>query len=275
MATKAEAFELSVESAELYEDKFVPGLFAEWAEWVVDAAGPQHGQSVLDVACGTGIVARTIAERVGPSGRVVGVDLNPAMLAVAQRLRPDLEWQEADAAELPFSASSFDLVLCEAALMFFPDRVRALAEMARVLGDDGTVVVQAWSKLERQPGYGPFIDVAVRHAGPAAAELLGSYWAAGDTAALRDWSAAAGLEVKNIDTRMGTVRFASIDEFVRAEVEGTPLIERISEEVYRRIIADARRELAGFTTVDGRTAVPIEGHIVTAIKEGRRAGRET
>src|SRR5918995_168117 len=78
-----ETFEIPLDTAELYEAKFVPALFADWAPHVVDMGDVTAGQSVLDVACGTGIVARTAAARVAPEGRVVGVDLNPAMLAEA------------------------------------------------------------------------------------------------------------------------------------------------------------------------------------------------
>src|SRR5688572_27748780 len=132
MAGSVETFQLSVEAAEVYESKFVPAVFAEWAPHLVEAAGVAPGQAVLDVACGTGVVARTAADRMGGKGRVVGLDLNDGMLAVAGRLRPDIEWRQGDAAELPFDAGSFDVVLCQSALMFFPDRARALREMARV-----------------------------------------------------------------------------------------------------------------------------------------------
>ena len=96
------------------------------------------------------------------SGSVVGLDRNPAMLAVAERLRPDIEWREGDASGLPFLARSFDVVLCQAALMFFSDPRRALAEMARAIKDDGIVAIQVWDRLDDQPAYRPFVDAAAR-----------------------------------------------------------------------------------------------------------------
>jgi SAM-dependent methyltransferase len=128
MASPTQTFQLSVEAAEAYEARFVPALFAEWAPHLVGAAGVAPGQAVLDVACGTGVVARAAADRMGGHGRVAGADLNEGMLAVAGRLRPDIEWHRADAADLPFADGSFDAVLCQSALMFFPDQVRALRE---------------------------------------------------------------------------------------------------------------------------------------------------
>jgi ubiquinone/menaquinone biosynthesis C-methylase UbiE len=108
-----QTFHLSQDSAEAYEEVFVPALFEPWAQLLVGAAGIRAGDRVLDVACGTGIVARTAADRVGATGSVVGIDRNPAMLAVAERLRPDIEWRQGDASGLPFLGRSFDVVLCQ------------------------------------------------------------------------------------------------------------------------------------------------------------------
>jgi ubiquinone/menaquinone biosynthesis C-methylase UbiE len=81
-----ETFHATRDQAHAYGDLFVPALFGQWAPQLVDCARVRHGQSVLDVACGTGVVARSARDVVGPSGRVVGVDLNPAMLEVARRM---------------------------------------------------------------------------------------------------------------------------------------------------------------------------------------------
>jgi ubiquinone/menaquinone biosynthesis C-methylase UbiE len=262
-----EAFQISADAAEAYEAKFVPAMFGEWAPYLVEAAGVEPGHAVLDVACGTGVAARAAADRMGGRGTVVGVDLNPAMLDVARRLRPDIEWRQADAADLPFVAGSFDVVLCQAALMFFPDRVQALREMARVAQAGGTVAVQVWGRLDSQPGYGPLVDVAARHAGPDAVHLLSAYWVLGDLEALAALFESAGLRVTATRTRLGTARFDSIDEVVKTEVESTPLVERISDETYRRILRESRQALARFRTHTGRVEIPIEGHLVTARTE--------
>ena len=86
MSSTHETFQLTAEAAEVYEAAFVPAFFAQWAPRLLDAAGVGNGHCVLDVACGTGIVARGAADRVGPSGEVVGLDLSDAMLAVARRV---------------------------------------------------------------------------------------------------------------------------------------------------------------------------------------------
>src|SRR5688572_12798384 len=116
-----ETFQIPLEAAEIYESRFVPALFADWAAHVVEMGDLSAGQSVLDVACGTGIVARIATGRVGPGGRVVGVDLNEAMLTVAARVCPGVDLRQADVTSLPFENGTFDAVLCQMALMFFPD----------------------------------------------------------------------------------------------------------------------------------------------------------
>lgn len=262
--TQTETFQLSLAAAEAYEAKFVPALFGEWAPLVLDAADLRPGQAVLDVACGTGVVAREAAGRVGPAARVVAVDLNEAMLTVARRLAPAIDWRTADAATLPFADASFDAVLCQAALTFFPDRLDALREMRRVARDSGTVVVQVWASLHDQPAYGPLVEVAARHAGPEAVDLLSSYWVLGDLDRLGLLFAEAGLTLTAARTHVGTARFESIDELVKIEVESTPLADRIDAGTYAAIVAGAHQALARFETPDGKAEVPIVGHILTA-----------
>src|SRR5215472_12113107 len=260
---RTEAFQIPIEAAEAYEAAFVPAFFAQWAPILCDAAGLGAGQKVLDVACGTGIVARTAAERVGPA-HVTGVDLNQAMLTVARRVRADIDWRQGNAAAMPLADRSFDAVLCQMALMFFPDRVAALREMARVAAPNGTVAVLVPAGLDAKPAYGPFVDVAARHAGPQARSLLDTYFACGDLDGLTGWFGRASLHVTTAGTRSGIMRFSSVDALVTTEVESTPLGERITAEVYDRIRHGAREVLAPFTTADGALEAPFTVHVVAA-----------
>ena len=264
MASSQETFQLSVTQAETYESMFVTALFGDWAGPLVEAAGVVPGQRVLDVACGTGVVARAAAERLAGNGSVVGVDVNDGMLTVARRLRPDIAWHQADAAHLPFAADSFDVVLCQAALMFFPDRVAALREMGRVAVPRGTIGLQVWASLDAQEGYRPLMAVAARYAGPDATDLLGSYWVLGDLDAVSELAAAAGLRLVTSRSRIGTARFASIEDLVDTEVRSTPLMDRIDDAIYQRILDDTRAELARFVTASGQVELPITGHLIIA-----------
>jgi SAM-dependent methyltransferase len=275
MAGSVETFQISLDAAEVYENRFVPALFGEWAPHLIDIAAVAPGDSVLDVACGTGVVARGAADRIAGHGRVVGLDINHGMLAVAQRLRSDIDWQHGDAGDLPFPDASFDVVLCQASLMFFPDRAKALREMARVVTGGGTVAIQVWASLDSQPGYGPFVDVAARHAGPEAIDLLSAYWVLGDLDLVAALVEAAGLEISARCTRVGTARFDSIDELVKTEVESTPLIDRISDDVYRSILEDSRAVLKSFISEGGKPEVPIEGHLISARRKANMPGGTT
>lgn len=267
MSGSAETFQLSTEAAEVYEAKFVPALFGEWAMRVVEAAGIAPGQQVIDVACGTGVVARSVADRLDGRGRVVGLDVNEGMLAVARRIRPDIEWRQGDATDLPFPDASFDAALCQASLMYFPNQVAALREMGRVVTSEGTVAVQVWGSLESQPGYRLFAEIVARHVGPAGIELVSSYFSLGDLDVVATLFDRGGLDISSTLTRLGTVRFGSIDEFARAEIESSPLIDLIDDRVYARMLEDCSEVLAQFAAEDGTTEIPIQGHVLTAHKE--------
>ncbi len=222
------------------------------------------GDHVLDVACGTGIVARTAAERTGPAGRVVGLDLNEAMLTVARRVRPDLEWRQGDATSLPFPDDSFDVALCQSGLMFVPDPAAAVREMARVVPPRGRVAVQVWSALDRQTAIHPLADAVARNAGPDAVDLISTYFRLGDREELTGEFTRAGLRVTDVRTLPVTVRAPSVDDYITTEVESTPLIDRISEDVYRQIREEARAGLARCCDTTGALTLPLEAYLVAA-----------
>ena len=257
-----ETFQISPAAAEHYEAAFVPAIFAEWAPRLVAAAEVAPGDTVADIACGTGIVARHARAAVGPAGTVVGVDLNPAMLAVAARVAGGVELREGDAADLPLADDAVDVALCQMALMFMPDRPAVVGELARVARRTVGLLVPA--AIEDQPAYARFTDVVTRHAGPDGAAMVGTYWSAGDPAALRRLLADAGLVRETVQTVVGTASFASIDALVATEVEGSPLAERIDAATYEAIRVDCRDALAPWTTPDGRCEAPLTCHLAVA-----------
>jgi len=267
MAT-TETFQISAEQAEVYEARFVPALFAQWVDAVLDAAGVGPGQDVLDVACGTGIVARHAAERVGPTGSVTGVDLNPAMLDVAARVSPELAWQVADAIALPFGDDSFDAVTCQSAAMFFPDLVGALHEMGRVTRPGGVVAVQVFDLREDQPAYGPWIDMVARHAGEDALRMLGTYWVHGDRDLMRERCAAAGLTVTAVHDHERPAHFPSVEAMVLTEVNSTPLADRLTSADLAAVIADSYEVYAPFRATDEEPlTIPLTGYVLVATPE--------
>lgn len=266
-----QTYELTAQAAEFYEATFVPALFRQWAGRLVEFAGVAPGDRVLDVACGTGIVARTAAGRTGSGSSVTGLDINEAMLAVARRTDPTVTWVAGDAERLPFGDGEFDVVLSQAALMFLGDRVAALRELARVARPSASVAVQVPGRLAESPGYLALTDVVARHAGRAVTDVLASYFSVGEPDLLHELAAAAGLTVTRFETWTSATRLPSLGEFL--DVELLPIAERVDPGVRAQILADAVEAMAPFIDGDGAIAAPIEVHLVAlARKVGSPAG---
>ena len=269
-----ETFQITPEQAAAYEELFVPALFAQWAPMIADLAGIREGDRVLDVACGTGVAARTGADRVGSSGSVVGLDLNPAMLEVAARVRGDIEWREGDVSELPFEGESFDAVLCQSAVFFFPDVDRAFLEMARVVRRGGVVAIQTYAGLADQPGFCEF-DAIVRRIVPGEAlSLLDTYWSMGDLPALCAGLKRAGLEPVETRTTVGTVLYGTVENLVETEIKGTPLADRLNQNQINQILIESAAILNSFVTPQRGLEMPITSHLVAARRQSlsRQAG---
>ncbi|MFC5731401.1 MULTISPECIES: class I SAM-dependent methyltransferase [Nocardioides] len=262
-----ETFQITREQAQTYDDQFVPALFAQWAPQLVDCARVRPGQSVLDVACGTGVVAKAARAVVGSAGRVVGADLNPAMLEVARDARPDLEWAQGDAEDLPFADAEFDVALCQSGLFFFADPGRAVAEMARVVAPGGLVGLQTYASLAEQPAYGPFVDLIARHTGPEARALLGTYWSHGDLDDLLRLTSAAGLSLVESRSSLGVAVFPTAGAVADTEIQATPLADRITPETHALIVADTEKLLGQYADESGRVQVPIRATLVAARKQ--------
>src|SRR5919198_597316 len=176
MASQQERWQLAGTAAEIYQEHLVPAIFGPWAPVVADSASLQPGERVLDVACGTGAVAREAAARVGATGTVVGLDLNPGMLAAARGVPitsgASVDWREGDASAMPFPDASFDVVLCQLGLQYFPDRPAALKEMHRVLVPGGRLVLMVWQSIERSPGFALLAEALERHVDASAAAIM-------------------------------------------------------------------------------------------------------
>jgi SAM-dependent methyltransferase len=252
-------------AAEVYEAFFVPALFGQWPPQLLDAAGAALGDRVLDVGCGTGVLAAAAAARVGAPGHVAALDPNAGMLAVAERRAEPIDWRAGVAEAIPFPDGVFDRVVSQFAVMFFDDREAALAEMARVVRPGGTVAVASWAAAAESPGYAALIDLLGRACGPAAADALAAPFGLGAPDALGALAGAAFDDVA-VHRHVGWARFASIDAWVRTEIEGWTLAGSVGDDALARLVETARDELAGFTDGAGRVTFPAPALIAT----GRR-----
>lgn len=262
------SLQTEIDVAKAYEALFVPALFRQWAPKVADAAHIQSGQRVLDVACGTGILAREAASRMRSTGHVVGIDLSPGMVAVARQLAPTIEWREGMAESLPFPDQSFDAVVSQFGLMFFTDRRQALQEMFRVLAPGGRLAVATWDSLDNIPAYASEVALLEQTVGRQAADALRAPFVLGNRKDLAKLFSEAGVVSAQITTHQGTAQFPSIRTMVEADLRGwLPVMGvLLSEDQIRRILEAAGKVLSPYATADGRVAFPLSAHLVAARK---------
>jgi SAM-dependent methyltransferase len=266
---RRERWQLTGGTAEAYERYLVPLLFAPWGERLVERAAPGPGERVLDVACGTGILARQAADRVGPGGAVAGVDLNQGMLDVARAAAaggPPIRWHAGDAAGLPVPDGAFDVVLCQQGVQFFPDPAAALREMRRVLAPGGRVAVSVWRDIRHCPGFGAMADALERHAGADVAAIMRAPFAFGGAERLRGLLAGAGFTGARVRIDIGAVRPPSAEEFLRRQAAASPLagpVGALDDDRLAAVIRDLDDRLREHTDDDG-VAFPMEATVATA-----------
>ncbi len=251
-----------------YERVMVPAVFAPWAKDLLDVVALAPGMRVLDVACGTGVVARIAAPQVGPTGRVVGVDTNEAMLAVA-RTQPQptgarVEWRQGDATKLPFPDAEFDTVLCQHGLQYVPDRPAALREMKRVLVAGGTLGLSVFSQ---SIGYQIFERTAAEFVGEKAAAILREPFALAYLDELSGLLRMVELSTVQMNTKTLPARFASASDFIEYQVGGrlASAVSTLSDETRTALVAALHEAFEPFVDPDG-LAFPMEAHVVVAQK---------
>jgi SAM-dependent methyltransferase len=266
--SKHQPWHLGAEAAELYERYVARYILGPWTPLLVDAARLAEGESVLDVACGTGLVTRAAAARAGSSGRVVGVDLNPAMIGVARSLPvptgAPIEWLERDALDLRFEDLSFDVVLCQQGLQFLPDKAAALKEMRRVLKHGGRLALSVWVNAG-------LYNSAV---GEALAQFLGNETAVRFCASRQ---APTGEELQRLPTEAGfsavdvrvcriNAHLPRLDEFTLNHLAATPVgpvIAAADPEVRKKIRVRVMNQLQRYADGNGVT-YPEEVQVLTA-----------
>jgi SAM-dependent methyltransferase len=253
-------------------EKHVQVIMNPFINLLLDRIEPEPGSSLLDVACGTGFVARAAARRVGQKGRVAGVDVDEGMLAIAEerapRTAPTIEWQQASAQELPFEDGSFDAVVSQQGIQLFEDLEAAVVELARVTAPRGTVAVTAWGPIERSP----YFDAQLT----AVREVLGDE-ALGDealTSFAREFDAsgdsiqaafeAAGLTNVTAELVEPEVSLPATFTYAPAQIKATALAPAFAEAGTDRRARIVRRiaDLLLEDTIDSRPLVPFSSWIV-------------
>jgi ubiquinone/menaquinone biosynthesis C-methylase UbiE len=246
-------------------------LLDPWVEDLVERAQLRPGQRVLDLACGTGAVARVAIERVQPAGLVVGLDLDAEMLRVARNLpaatTAALEWQQGDAVALPLADASFDAVLCQQGLQFFADRTAALRQIKRVLMHHGRLALAVWNRLARNPYSATLVEVFGRYLGQEIAERGRSPFALGDRDVLRRLLTQAGFRPVKVEVIVKLLPLPPLREFIPEHLAAmalAPVFSAMNPARRAAMIRDAELNLTPYTTANG-AALPFE--VLMAVAE--------
>ena len=217
-------------AAENYERYFVPAIGTPFATTLLDAAGLHRGERVLDVACGTGVVTRLVAERVAPDGAVCGLDINPAMLAVARSVSSSgapIEWHEASAESLPLADGSFDVVLSSLGLQFVSDKLSALGEMRRVLTPHGRLAIATVGSTP-QP-FAILEQALARYVKPEAAAFMRVVFSLHEPQELEKLASDAGFTDVEVRSEALTLSFPGPGDFLWQYVHSTPLAAAVAQ----------------------------------------------
>jgi ubiquinone/menaquinone biosynthesis C-methylase UbiE len=253
---------------EIYERVLVGPLFRPFAEALIAQLDPRMGDSLIDVACGTGIVARIARERLGPAAQIVGVDVALPMLAVARNVEATIDWREGNAVSLPVGTSErFSLLTCHQGLQFVPDKAAAVREMRRVLAPSGRVAIATWRSLEDLPVALALNGIAERHVGT----IADSRHSFGSADALKALLADAGFHDVRADTVPHDVRLRDGSLYARLNAmavigmseKGKGLTEAERSELASRIAADSE-DLIARQTKEGAFVLPLTTNVATA-----------
>jgi SAM-dependent methyltransferase len=257
-------------AAEAYEKHMVPGMFLRWTERVVALAAPQPEEHVLDVACGTGIGARLVANALGPTSTVVGLDVDAGVVETARKVaeKTDLriEWHCASALDMPFEDVVFDLCLCLQGVQFFPDRVAGLAEMRRVLKPSGRLVASIWGPLESNKGHHAVVQALERQGVDASpAKKACSFSNAHE---IREAATRAGFTRIELRSEDGVSHFASIQSFIEGMTVGSPstrhAVANLPEGGRDIFVKDVSATLDPYLEFGGELVYPMRTHILVA-----------
>ncbi len=268
--SQSSGWQLGGDAPLAYDTYIVDAFMQDYSRRLVEAAAIESGYRVLDIACGTGVVTRLAASAAGPQGKVIGFDLNAGMLARARASEgtATIDWREGSVTEMLFGDASFDRILCQHGLQFFPDKVAALTEMYRVLAPGGRLLVSVWRTIEHCPWQSAIADAVECHVGKEPAALVRSAFGFGDAEQLHQSIVDAGFRDVEIRVEEETIRHASLEEYVPGYISATPVagaVAGLDATVHGEIVADVRDALEAYRVGDG-LAAPIEAHLAIAYR---------
>jgi len=257
-----------LEAGRGYEALFVPAVFDTWTKHLIEGAQVNEGSHVLDIACGSGVLARHALSKSGESGRVVGVDPAPGMIAAAKEMEPNIEWVLGRAEALDFEGATFDSVMSQFGMMFFQDRRKAADEMFRVMKPGGRLAIAVWNSIEDNPAYGDIIAVLDEQVSTSAGDALRLPYSLGNPNDVISVLKQAGFSEIESNTRVEDARFPSSRTMVEAELRGwLPLFGiNLNEEEIADVLVKSDRRLAKYAAQSGEAVFPTSAHVITTLR---------
>lgn len=249
-------------AASVYENIFVPSLFEEWSYRALERARIHDGSSVLDVACGTGVVARVASTLIG-SENVVGVDIDDGMLALAKQKAPAINWQLGSAENLPFPDDSFDHAINQFGLMFVGDKEMAIREMLRVVRPGGTIVIVVWANLSETPGYFRVERLLEEMLGPKGGRLLDLAYSLGSEETLLKLLLNVGITDATIEKVVGSAKYHSLELWLDAEFKDWIDKNSLDKSVYPLFFKKASILFRDLVKADNSVCFEKPAHIIT------------
>jgi ubiquinone/menaquinone biosynthesis C-methylase UbiE len=266
-------WQLASAAAKQYERVLVAAILGPFAQALVRWSELQAGEVVVDVGCGTGAAARFAAATVGSTGRVVGVDINTAMIGVAKSLPPvhgaTIDWYENSAFDLPLADQSVDVALCAQTLQFLTDRKLALAEMVRVTKPDGRVALSLWCDIQGSPYFAALVTAISDHIGSDTAAGLGAAFGLTDPDEINSLVSRAGFNTVELTTTQLELDLPPLEEFVPQHIEATPMAvgyQAASQAVQQAVVAALKTKLAPFKHKEG-LRVPFKSYLIRGYKQ--------
>lgn len=253
--------EITKDLVRVHEQYLVPAIYAQWAGRAAEIAEIGNGHHVLDVACGTGTLARAAQMEAGLTGKVIGLDASEIMLESAQRQAPGIEWQIGDASSMPFKRNRFDRVICQFSLMFISNRVATIKEMLRVCKTDGLVVIATWGPLQHSGAFDTLIKLVNQHGGSRRAMKLSSPWTLGKPGVIDSLLLSAGVNEYECHERFGQARYPSIRAFIEAHLRLAGQFDELTEQDYQELLNAANLKLRQYLIPSGELIAELNANI--------------
>ncbi len=269
-------WQLARQAAERYATILEPAILGPFAHALVEWADLHPGQTAVDVGCGTGAAAMYAAARLGPAGRVIGVDVNRGMIEVARSRPPldgtlngaPLEWYQESAYQLPLGDQTIDAALCAQTLQFLNDRRQALAEMRRALKPGGQIALSLWRPLAENPYFQALVMAMADHVGPDTAVALQAAFTLTDATEIQALLVGSGFRQVKMSAAHLELTLPPLSQFIPRHVSATPMaaaFDAAPPATRNAVIADVTRQLAPFLIGDGVQA-PFRSHLVRATR---------